>query len=97
MAAELQVTLSPEIAAIVVREAARQGTSADAVANAVIRERYTTDASNVEEPLSRGSTLADRLAKHLGVIDTGGANLSTDTSKKFADALYEERLRKQTQ
>ena len=98
MASELQITLSPEIAAIVVREAARQGTSVDAVANEAIRERlaHLPEDNGHDEPLSRGPTLADRLAKHIGVLDSGGANMSTDTSKKFGDALYEEHMRKQS-
>lgn len=98
MSTALQITLSPEVAELVVREAARQGTSPEVVANETLRQHYAP-AAEAEDDADSASppagTLLDRVAKHVGVIDTGGANLSADTSKKYADSLVEEHRRKQ--
>lgn len=92
----LQITLSPEIAAIVTQEAARQGKPVDVIANDAIRQRYAAEPRKVQDSGgdTAGRTLADRLAKHIGVIDTGGADLSVDTSQKYSDAIYEAHQRK---
>lgn len=97
MSTALQITLSPEVAELIVREAARKGTSPEAVANEALRQHYAPAAEEAANSTSPpAGTLLDRFAKHLGVIDTGGANLSVDTSKKYADSLVEEHRRKQS-
>ena len=97
MSTALQITLSPEVAELVVREAARKGTSPEAIANETLRQHYAPSAEDVANsaPPPAG-TLLDRVAKHVGVIDTGGANLSVDTSKKYAESVVEEHRRKQS-
>ena len=99
MSVGLQVTLTPEIAAIIMREAARKGTSADVVTNDVIRERFAVagqQSGDNDSEAPPSGTLLDRFSKHIGTIDTGGANLSVDTGKRFADLLVEKYRPKQS-
>lgn len=89
MSTELQVTLTPEVAAIVVREAARQGTSADAVVNDAIRERLAPDPDTADA--ARPKNLAEAIAPYIGAVNSGGANMSEDCGKKFTEILLQKR------
>jgi hypothetical protein len=104
MSSEIQITLPPDIAAIVVNEAARAGkTTTDVVSDAIQRAYSQMPEVGVtateSESESKGRTLADRLRKHIGALNSaefipGGAQLSVDTHKKYSGSLYEEHLRK---
>lgn len=72
-------------------EAARsQGTTVESLAAEVLRERFTP-ANNLSGGENGGGTLADLLAEHIGVLDSGelvpgGARMS-ERRKDYADML----------
>jgi hypothetical protein len=71
-------------------EARREGTTLESLAAQALRERFTpgADQASLEEG---GGTLADLLAEHIGVLDSGelipgGARLS-ERRAEYADML----------
>jgi hypothetical protein len=84
MSTQLNVTLSPEAAAVVLREANRTGASTDAAASAVVLRadgeapkhsegKSLADGADVEnttDPSPQFRTLYDRLTPYIGVIDS---------------------------
>lgn len=88
MSTALQITLSPEVAELIVREAARKGTSPEAVANETLRQHYAPAA---EEAAKEPKNLAEALGPFIGAVHSGRGDLSQDCGEKLADHLVEKR------
>lgn len=88
------ITLPPEIEQSVARQAERQGTTTELVILDTLRRMFTP----VEEPTPQKQmgSLYDLLEKHIGVIASGehtlgGAQMATDSGKKFAEGMARKR------
>nr|VFK63720.1 MAG: hypothetical protein BECKTC1821F_GA0114240_11042 [Candidatus Kentron sp. TC] len=93
------ITLTPEIEQALNEYAEKQGTTIESLALGAIREKFPCHQwIRQESRKPKVETLADRLAPYIGVISSsevvpGGANLSVDGGKKFAQGLLEKRER----
>ena len=97
MEERMTITLTPDIENALVDQASKQGTTPEQLALESLRERFV---ASVDEgnPTDGAKTLADYLADHIGVIHSsehvpGGARMSEDTGKKFAEGMVEKRRR----
>ena len=97
MEERMTITLTPDIEHALVDQARKQRTTPEQLALESLRERFVAP---VEEgaPTDGAETLADYLADHIGVIHSsehvpGGARMSEDTGKKFAEGMVEKRRR----
>ena len=75
--------LDPETEARIRRLSADTGRSR----SAVVREAVAHYASMRDANARPASSAYDRLKPFVGVVDTGGANLSTDTHAKYRESL----------
>ena len=87
------ITLTPDLEQLLNQLAEQQGTTVEILALNVIRERFLP---RRKIPKQHIKTLADRLAPYIGSISSrefvpGGANMSVDSGKKFAQGLLEKR------
>lgn len=87
------VTLPPELEQSVVEKARQQGITPELLVLDELRLRF----SPVLPPPSESGSLADFLGEFIGCIHSsevvpGGAQMSTDTGKKFAAGMVKKRL-----
>ena len=93
----MTITLTPDIENALVEQAKEHGTTPEQLALESLRERFVEPCEE-GAPTSGAETLADYLADHIGVIHSsehipGGARMSEDTGKKFAEGMIEKRKR----
>jgi hypothetical protein len=87
----LTITLNSELESAIEKEAKQQGTTPELLAVDSLQKLYLP----AEIPATGGEvTLADYWAEYIGSVDSseavpGGANLSEDTGRKFADLMRE--------
>ncbi len=91
----LTITLPPDIEEVVSEHAEKQGTSPELYLLGELRQRYLPELPAQELPQD-GETMADFFKGYAGTIRSsefvpGGANLSQDTGKKFAQLMVEKR------
>ncbi len=91
----MEIALTPEIKNAVEKEARRQGTTPELVIIGCLRAQFVPASPNEKEASEQG-TLADFLTGHIGVLASsehvaGGARMSEDTGKKFAEGLLQKR------
>ena len=90
----LTITLTPELEKVITEKAELQGTTPELLTLESLNQMY---ASPVSETNSiGGATLADYLGDFVGCIHSsenipGGAQMSTDSSKKFAEGMSKKR------
>lgn len=89
------VTLTPDLESALAEVARRQGTTPELLALDCLRERFLP-AGAPETPTDGQGTLADFLGNHIGVLSSsehvpGGAQMATDSGKKFAAGLVQKR------
>lgn len=94
------ITLTPEIEQALNEIAEKQGTTIEVLVLNTLREKLFTPTAKpnrkISQKLQRAKTLADFLAGYVGVLDSneftqGGAQMSKNTGKKFAEILIEKR------
>lgn len=94
------ITLTPEIETVLGKLAMKQGTTVELLALRKLRELLsvgeTTSLRTKADKQDKAETLADLLAGYIGVFDSsefvgGGAQMSSDTGRKFADILLGKR------
>ncbi len=90
----MTITLTGEIEKGLVQHAEKIGTSAEALAIETLRREFA--APNVVENLATEENLVDFLGDFVGGISSdeylpGGAQISHDAGKKFAEAMSEKR------
>ena len=88
------ITLPPEIEETVAQQAQRQGTTTELLALDVLRKTFPPAIEPPEE--KAGTSLFDLLSGHIGVIHSsehvpGGAQVATDSGRKFADGMVRKR------
>ena len=88
------ITLPPEIEKPVAQQARRQGTTTELLALDVLRRSFPAAAESSE--VKPGTSLFDLLKDHIGLIHSsehvpGGAQMATDSSKKFAEGMARKR------
>ncbi len=93
----MTITLTPDIENALVEQAKEHGTTPEKLALESLRERFV-DPTEEGAPIDGAETLADYLADHIGVIHSsehvpGGARMSENTGKKFAEGMVEKRRR----
>ncbi len=94
------ITLTPDIEQALAEAAQKLGVTPEQLALASLRERFAAskaDTTSAEKP----ATLADFLQGHIGVLHSsehvpGGAQMSQDSSRKFAGGLAEQRQKKRS-
>ncbi len=90
----MTINLPPEIEDPLTEEARRRGTTPELLAVDSLRERFVQPP---KQPDANGAqTLYDVLKDHIGTISSsenvpGGARLSEDCGKKFAEGMNEKR------
>ena len=88
------ITLPPEIERTVSEQAQRQGTTTELLALDILRRNFPAPIESPDrEP---GASLFDLLKSHIGVIHSsehipGGAQMATDSSRKFAEGMARKR------
>ncbi len=96
------ITLTPEIETTLNELAEKQGTTIELLALRTLRERLSVlKAKSVRTEKGRqkrAKTLADMLKGYIGIFDSsefvkGGAQMSVNTGRKFAEILLEKRRR----
>ena len=96
MSITLTLTLTPDIEQALTEQARDCGTTPEILALEVLRERFVAWRAQ-EAPEDSSRSLADFLDGHIGVLKSsehvpGGARMSEDGGRKFAEALLEKRL-----
>jgi hypothetical protein len=91
----MTITLTPEIEQALTEKARRLGKTPEHLALQSLRERFVAPRGN-EIPDQGQGTLADFLAGYIGILDSsehvpGGAQMSVDSHRKFAEMLRERR------
>ncbi len=91
----MQVALPPEITKALIEQARKRETTPERLALDSLRERFVSSAEE-EPPAAERRTLADFLGEHLGVLHSsehvpGGAQMSEDTGRKFAEGMAKKR------
>ena len=86
------ITLPPELEQTVTERARQQGTTPQLLVLDELRIRF----SPTPPPAREGETLADFLGDFIGCIHSGeavpgGAQMSTDSGKKFASGMIKKR------
>lgn len=95
----MTITLTPEIEQALLRAARELGTTPEQLALDSLRDRFLPPLPN--GPLDDGQgSLADFLGEFIGVLNSGehipgGARLSVDSHRTFADLLRERRRRRE--
>ena len=90
----MTITLTLDLQRALAEEARRRGTTPELLAVDCLRERFIRPAR--DEPPGESGTLADFLRDHIGALASGelvpgGAQMSQDTGKKFAEGLLQKR------
>ena len=94
------ITLTPEIETALSKLAEKQGTTVELLALRKLRKLLSVrEAKSVRtkaDKQDKAETLADFLTGYIGVFDSsefvrGGAQMSSDTGRKFADILLGKR------
>lgn len=86
----MRITVPPDLESALTEQARKKGKAPEDLALDTLRERFPP----VTPPTDTTDTLADYLADHIGVLGSselipGGADMSSDCGRKFADALTE--------
>lgn len=94
------IHLTPDIEEALAEEARKLGTTPEQLALDSLRERFVPSDADTA-PTEEKDTLADFLRGHIGVLDSreyvaGGAGLSQDSHRKFAEGLTAEREQKRS-
>ncbi len=97
----MKITVPPELERALNAQARKLGTTAELVALDSLRERFVRTRRKRGHDEGEGDgrkTLADFLKGYVGVLDSselveGGARMSEEPGKKFAQALIEKRSR----
>ncbi len=89
----MNITLTPEIEQILNQIARKQGATVESIVLKTLRECFFQKETKKPER-SEKHNLADMLEGYIGKIDSGGivqggAQMSTNTEKRFADILAE--------
>jgi len=89
------ITLPPDLESRLAEEARRRGTTPELVALDCLRTYFVSSTPSDGSAADQGS-LADFLAPHIGVLSSGehvpgGARMSEDCGKKFAEGLLRKR------
>ncbi len=90
----LSITLPPELEHALSEQARAQGTTPELLALDSLRERFTNTA--VSEPAQTNQTMAEYWADFIGCLHSsdfvpGGAQMSTDSGRKFAQGMVSKR------
>lgn len=90
----ITITLPPELEQTVTEQAQQQGTTPELLALDKLREIFAPVPET--SPAVPGVTLADFLGDFIGSIHSsenvpGGAQMSTDSGKKFAEGMQKKR------
>lgn len=91
----MNITLTPEIEQVLIRVARKQGATVESIVLKTLRECFFQKERKKQEGSGMNS-LADMLKGDIGTIDSGeivpgGAQMSTNTGKRFADILAAKR------
>jgi len=89
----VNITLTPDIEQVLSQVAKKQGATVESIILKTLRECFFQKESKKTER-SEMNNLADMLKEDIGTIDSGeivqgGARMSTNTGKRFADILAE--------
>lgn len=93
----MTITLTADIESALAQYARKIGTTPELLALKVLEAQFLASQEAREvSPENNGRTLFDLLAGHLGVLSSsefvpGGAQLSTNSGKKFAGLMKEKR------
>lgn len=90
------ITLPPELEKVVREQAARKGTTPEVYVLASLQGLYLPESPVGPVAEQEGETMADFFEGYSGTIDSrevipGGAHLSKDTGRKFAQLMVEKR------
>jgi hypothetical protein len=88
MTTTMPIPVTPELHQALGRAAEEQGTTPETVAFETLQERFVSE----EQAGSGSRTLADRLARYIGVLDSGemtpgGARMSERTGSEYGKLL----------
>ena len=95
----MTIHLTQELEDLLAKEARKRGTTPELLALDTLRQQFAAPSNeNEEETTSPDATLEDFLDGYIGVLNSseivpGGANLSSDTGRKFAELLMNKRQR----
>ncbi|OFV90235.1 MAG: hypothetical protein A3J75_01915 [Acidobacteria bacterium RBG_16_68_9] len=92
----MKITVPPDIERAITTRADELGTTPEVLALDSLRERFSPDADDESSEESKGKTLADFLEGYVGVLHSaekvpGGARMSENRGKKFAEGLAKKR------
>ena len=93
----MTITLPPDLVEVLTKEAARRGTTPEQLALDSLRDRFVPPAPPA--PMPEGETMADFFEGYVGTVNSsefipGGAQLSVNSSEKFAALLAAKHRRK---
>ena len=94
------ITLTPDLERTLTEQARKHGTTPERLVLDSLRERFSSELScGAESEAGRKAALAEILRDHAGVLDSrehvrGGARMSEDTGRAFANVLVKKRRRK---
>ena len=89
----MNITLTPDIEQVLRRAARKQGATVESIVLKTLRECFFQK-ENKKQDCSTMNSLADMLQGDIGTIDSGemvqgGARMSENSGKRFADILAE--------
>ncbi|CAK8719721.1 hypothetical protein GCAAIG_09230 [Candidatus Electronema halotolerans] len=89
----MNITLTPDIEQVLRQAAIKQGATVESIVLKTLRECFFQKESK-QQNCSKMNSLADMLEGYIGTIDSGeiiqgGAQMSKNSGKKFADILAE--------
>jgi hypothetical protein len=93
----MKINVPPDIERALTTRANELGTTPEVLAVDSLRERFSAESDMAEKPAGKkAKTLADFLKGYVGVLHSaekvrGGARMSENTGKKFADGLVQKR------
>jgi len=94
----MKISVPPDIERALTSRAHALGTTPETLALESLRERFTAESGTSDETAveNAAKTLADLLQGYVGVLHSGetvsgGAQMSDNTGKKFADGLARKR------
>jgi len=94
----MKITVPPDIERVIAARADELGTTPEVLALNSLRERFSpdADADDGSDEGKKGKTLADFLKGYVGVLHSsekvpGGAGLSENAGRKFAEGLAKKR------
>ncbi|MBI1925070.1 hypothetical protein HYR99_12580 [Candidatus Poribacteria bacterium] len=94
----MQIRLTEDIERGLIEKANQLGKLPETLALEVLRKQFAHSAE-VEASVTQARTLADLLGDYIGTVDSseyveGGAQMSKDTGKKFAEGMLKKREEK---